>query len=288
MRQFLLLLCGFCLIGFIACDDGPEAPVVNIPDDPVEPASYALVWADEFDGANGALNTDNWFHQTLLPDGQSWFNGEVQHYTDRLENSYVQDGFLHIAARQEEFTDQGVTKNFTSARLNSKFAFTYGYVEVRAKLPEVNGTWPAIWTLGRNITENGGYWAEQFGTTGWPDCGEIDIMEHRGFDQNRIQAALQTPSRSGDTENKGDIIGEDVSNTFHTYGMEWEFDQIKFFYDSTQYYTYFPSARNAETWPFTAPQYMLLNIAMGGVGGEIDSEFTESEMVIDYVRVYQK
>lgn len=289
MRRILFPIFVLCLVLFICCGDGgPEAPNTPIPDDPVEPASYELIWADEFDGENGALNTDNWFHQTLLPDGNSWFNGEVQHYTDRLDNSFVEDGFLHIVAKREEFTDQGVQRNFTSARLNSKFAFTYGYVEVRAKLPEGNGTWPAIWTLGRNITENGGYWADEFGTTGWPACGEIDIMEHWGFDQNRIQAALHTPSSFGDTQNKGSVVGEDVSNTFHTYAMEWEFDQIKFFYDSTQYYTYFPSFRNPDTWPYSAPQYLLLNIAMGGIGGDIDTDFSESEMVIDYVRVYQK
>ena len=104
-----------------------------------------------------AIDADKWFHQTRLPDGNAWFNGEVQHYTDRLDNSYVSDGTLKIVAKKETFTDQNRTKQYTSARLNSKYAFTYGRVEVRAKLPEGAGTWPAIWMLGKNINENGGY-----------------------------------------------------------------------------------------------------------------------------------
>lgn len=250
--------------------------------------AYEMVWSDEFEG-EGALNTDKWHHQTILPNnGQSWWNGELQHYTDRIANTYQESGRMHLVAKKESFTDQGVEKEFTSARLNSKFAFTYGKVEVRAKLAKGAGTWPAIWTLGQNITELGGYWANEYGDTGWPACGEIDIMEHWGFNQDVIQAALHTPSSSGATINKGSVRGEDVSSTFHLYGMEWSSQQIDFYFDSTIFYSYKPEIKNAETWPYDQPQYLLLNIAMGGVGGEIDPEFTETEMVVDYVRVYQK
>lgn len=270
------------ILGNLSCSDQAS----DTPEE-IEEAEYELVWADEFDGS-GAINSDNWFHQTQLPNGNSWYNGEVQHYTSRTDNSYVQDGFLHIVAKKETFSDQGKSKDYTSARLNSKYAFTYGRVEIRAKLPEGAGTWPAMWTLGKNITETGGYWANDFGTTGWPACGEIDIMEHWGFDQNVIQAALHTPSSSGNTVNKGSIEGEDVSNTFHIYAMEWTDEKIDFYYNDQMYYSYAPQVKNSETWPYNAPQYLLLNIAMGGVAGAIDPAFTESEMVIDYVRVYQK
>ena len=142
----------------------------------------------------------------------SWYNGELQHYTDRIENSYVQNGHLYLVAKNETFTDQGVTKNYTSARLNSKFAFTYGRIEVRASLPIGEGTWPAIWMLGKNISEPGAYWETQgFGTTSWPACGEIDIMEHWGSDQDYVQSALHTPSSSGNTVNKG---GETCFSSF--------------------------------------------------------------------------
>lgn len=268
-----------------SCGDGegenPEEEEIDTEE------GYTLVWSDEFEGS-GAIDTEKWFHQTQLPNGTSWYNGELQHYTNRTENSYLADGFLHIVARREQFTDQGQTKDFTSARLNSKYAFTYGRVELRAKLPEGLGTWPAMWTLGQNITEPGAYWESTHGRVGWPACGEIDIMEHWGFDQDVIQAALHTPSSHGNTQNKGSIKGEDVSNSFHIYAMEWTPEKIDFYYDDTLYYTYQPSSKNSETWPFTAPQYLLLNIAMGGVGGAIDPDFTESAMMIDYVRVFQK
>ncbi len=253
----------------------------------INESDYVLVWADEF-SEDGEICSDNWFHQTKLPNGTSWWNGELQHYTDRLDNSFVESGLLKIVAKKETFTDQGETKEYTSARLNSKYAFTYGKVEVKAKLPAGDGTWPAIWTLGRNITENGGYWADQYGTTGWPACGEIDIMEHWGNNPNVIQSALHTPSSSGNTENKGSIMGSDVSNTFHVYSMIWSPEKIEFFLDGTLYYTYSPSDKNSSTWPFTEPQYILLNIAMGGVGGAIDPDFSESTMEIDYVRIYRK
>lgn len=151
-----------------------------------QPDNYEIVWSDEFDG-NGAIDSEKWHHQTQLPNGGSWYNGEIQHYTDRIENSFVSNGTLKVVAKKETYTDQGFTKTHTSARLNSKFAFTYGYVAVRAKLPQGVGTWPAIWTLGQNITEPGGYWYDTNGTVGWPNCGEIDIMEHWGSNQNFVQ-----------------------------------------------------------------------------------------------------
>jgi len=244
-----------------------------------------LVWSDEFDG-NGAVDESKWFHQTLLPNGWGWFNGELQHYTDREENSYVEDGFLHIVAKEETFTDQGVTKEYTSARLNSKFAFTYGRVEARAKMPFGIGTWPAIWMLGKNINEPGAYWQTQgFGTTAWPACGEIDILEHWGSNQNYVQSALHTPSSSGATVNHGGIMASDVSNTFHIYAMEWTEDKIDFSVDGIIYYTYQPDPQNMSTWPFVADQFILLNVA---IENSIDPAFTESDLVLDYIRVYQE
>ncbi|MFT5596867.1 MAG: beta-glucanase (GH16 family), partial [Flammeovirgaceae bacterium] len=129
----------FCLLSFSQSNNSPYTD---------------LVWSDEFNG-NGTINTSKWHHQTLLPNGNSWFNGELQHYTNRDENSYQSGGSLFISAINETFSDQGITKNYTSARLNSKFAFTYGRVVVKAKLPQGAGTWPAIWMLGKDITEPG-------------------------------------------------------------------------------------------------------------------------------------
>ena len=245
-----------------------------------------LVWSDEFD-TNGAIDAAKWHHQTQLPQGGSWYNGEQQHYTNRIENSSVNNGFLDITAIKESFTDQGQTKQYTSARLNSKFAFTYGRVDVRAKLPFGDGTWPAIWTLGKNINEDGGFWDSQYGTAGWPACGEIDIMEHGLHPTNQVSVAIHTPSSYGSTVNTSIQPLADVANDFHVYSMNWSPDQITFLIDGVGFYTYNPAVKNDDTWPFYLEQYLLLNIAMGGNGGAIDSNFSQSSMVIDYVRVYQ-
>jgi beta-glucanase (GH16 family) len=244
-----------------------------------------LVWADEFNGS-GMIDTSKWFHQTQLPIPGSWFNGEIQHYTNRTDNSILGNGNLSIIAKKETFTDQGHTKQYTSARLNSKFAFTYGRVEVRAKLPTGVGTWPAIWMLGQNIAELGGYWDnEGYGTLPWPACGEIDIMEHWGHNQNYISSALHTPSSFGGTVNVGGQTIPTVSTDFHVYELEWTADKMVFSVDGVVHYTYNPPVKNAQTWPFDDPQYILLNIA---IEPSIDPNFTQSSMDIDYVRVYQE
>jgi beta-glucanase (GH16 family) len=246
-----------------------------------------LVWSDEFNGS-GAIDATKWHHQTIGPNGGRWYNDELQHYTDRTDNSYVSGGNLNIVAKKENLTQNGVNLNYTSARLNSKYAFTYGRVDVKAKLPFGNGTWPAIWTLGKNINESGGYWQEQgFGTAGWPACGEIDIMEHGLHATNEVSCALHTPSSSGNTMNTATTSLVNVAENFHVYSMNWSPDQITFMIDNVVYYTYNPSTKNSSTWPFNIDQFLLLNIAMGGYSGTPDIGFTETSMVIDYVRVYQ-
>ncbi|RZJ30258.1 MAG: glycosyl hydrolase family protein [Flavobacterium sp.] len=248
-----------------------------------------LVWSDEFDG-NGAVNSANWFHQTQLPASGSWFNGEAQHYTDLPSNSFVSGGMLNIVAKKQSYTDQGITKDYTSARLNSKFAFKYGRVDVRAKLPIAQGTWPAIWMLGRNVNEDGGYFDAAYGTTSWPACGEIDIMEHGIFPSHPIdyiQSTLHTPSSNGNSINNGGVIASDLQNSFHVYSMNWSPSQITFLLDNVAYYTYNPSDKNDSTWPFNKEQFLLLDVAMGGIAGNIPANFNQATMQIDYVRVYQ-
>ena len=245
---------------------------------------YTLIWNDEFDGS-GAIDPSKWFHQTQLPNGNSWFNNELQHYTNRLDNSYVSDGTLKIVAKKETYTDQGQTKEYTSARLNSKYAFTYGKVEIKAKLPEGVGTWPAIWMLGQNISEPGAYWQTQgYGTTSWPHCGEIDIMEHWGANQNYVQSALHTPSSYGGTINHGGQYISNATTQFNVYTLEWTSEQMIFSVNGYVHYTYNPDIQNSETWPFDSPQYLLMNIA---IETSIASSFTETEMELDYVRVYE-
>lgn len=250
-----------------------------------KPVYNRLVWSDEFN-TNGAIDNTKWFHQTQLPSGGSWYNGEIQHYTNRTANSVVNNGILSVIAKKETFTNQGYTKQYTSARLNSKFTFTYGKVEVRAKLPTGIGTWPAIWTLGKNISETGAYWQTQgFGTTGWPACGEMDIMEHWGTNQNFVQSATHTPSSSGSTINHGGQNIPTVSSNFHVYTLEWYPDELVFSVDGIVHFIYHPNVQNSSTWPFTAEQYILFNIA---IEPSIAQSFTQNSMDIDYIRIYQE
>ena len=249
-------------------------------------SAYNLMWNDEFD-YTGAPNSSKWHHQTYPPVGSSWFNGELQHYTARIENSYVNNGSLKIKAIRESYRDptSGSTKQYTAARLNSKYAFKYGRVEVRAKLPAAQGTWPAIWTLGKNISENGAYWQKQgYGDTTWPTCGEIDIMEQ---DSNKsiTSGAFHFPDSNGNHTYTFNYLS--VSNTdssWHVYAMDWSAETIELSVDGTVFHT----LNNAQNPYFDNEHFILLNIAMGGqLGGTISDDFISDIMEIDYVRVYE-
>ena len=243
-----------------------------------------LVWSDEFDGA-GEIDNSNWYHQTQLIAGDSWANGELQHYTNREVNSYVDNGTLKIKAIKETYTDQGHEKQYTSARLNSKFAFKYGRVEVRAKLPSVAGTWPAIWLLGKNINEDGTYWDnEGFGTASWPWCGEIDIMEPN-IPKTEILGTWHWDNGNGYQINSQSTstTNSDTSQNFHVYALEWRSETMKIYLDDILI-NEMPTVE-----PFNNDFFILLNVAMGGnLGGNIDQNFTNDIMEIDYVRVYQE
>lgn len=230
-----------------------------------------LIWSDDFD-VDGAPNSENWGYNV---GAGGWGNNESQYYTDRTDNAVVSEGTLKIIAKSESFSGS----NYTSARLLSKdkFDFIYGRVDIRAKLPEGAGTWPALWMLGSN-----------FETVGWPTCGEIDIMEHVGNNQNVVQAAIHNTSSSGNTINKGETTVANVASEFHIYSVNWSADEISFLIDDVIYYTYNPESKDNANWPFDASQFLIMNIAMGGsLGGDIDAGFTQATMEIDYVRVYQ-
>lgn len=245
-----------------------------------------LVWSDEFDG-NGAINFSNWHQQTQFPMGTSWFGNEQQHYTNRVENSFVSNGSLNIVAKRESYTNQGINKQYTSARLNSKFAFKYGRVEVRARLSEGTGTLPAIWMLGKNIKELGAYWQlNGYGSVTWPACGEIDIMEYWG--SNVISSAVHHPIDGNLTidEYVANYQNKDgVTNDFHIYALEWDKDRITLSVDGINHLNYEPLIKNQYTWPFDAEQFILLNIA---ITPNITNAFVQSGMEVDYVRIYQQ
>lgn len=228
-----------------------------------------LVWFDEFN-TDGAPDATKWVYD--LGNGTNgWGNSEKQNYTNSANNVIVQGGNLKITAKKE--ASGGF--DYSSSRLKSegKYAFTYGKVEVRAKLPTGGGTWPAIWMLGAN-----------YATNFWPACGEIDIMEHVGNSQNLIHGTLHYPGRSGGNANSGSKTIPNVSTAFHVYKTIWSPSAVKIYVDDELIH----SVANDASLPFNKDFFLILNVAMGGnFGGNIDPAFTQSSMEIDYVRVYQ-
>jgi beta-glucanase (GH16 family) len=235
---------------------------------------WKLVWSDEF-------------NYTGLPDSTKWDyeegfirNNEAQYYTrNRPENARVENGTLVIEARRDFFHDSA----FSSASLNTfnKREFLYGRIEMNAKLPYGNGVWPAFWTLGTNIND-----------IGWPACGEIDIMEYVGFDTLTIHANIHTKAYNHVVgTNKGNrILIAKPWDEFHLYAMEWFKDRIDFYVDTTKYFTFQNEGTGNDAWPFDKPQYILVNLAIGGSwGGQhgIDTTIFPQQYVIDWVRVYE-
>ncbi len=252
-----------------------EQRLVVTEDDPNYLGNMKLVWSDEFDG--NSVNMDNWTFET---GAHGWGNNEWQNYTNG-DNAEVKDGMLIITAKL--VGDGQKAGDYTSTRLISKGKkeFTYGRMEARMKLPGGKGTWPAFWMLGANIDQ-----------VGWPACGEIDIMEHVGYDPNNVSAALHTSSSYGNTVNHKleELIG--CEDNFHVYGVIWTAENMKFYIDTPDnvYYEYSPSIKNDDTWPFYKDQFFLLNIAVGGNWGGaegVDDSIFPQSMEVDYVRVYQ-
>lgn len=242
-----------------ACTSGATGNTVG--------TDYTLVWADEF-SEDGAPCHENWDYDL---GGGGWGNGEVQIYTNSTDNASISGGTLKITADKD-----GTTYNSARIKTQNKFDFTYGKVEVRAKLPASQGTWPAIWMLGSN-----------FPSVGWPHCGEIDIMEQTGSNKNEVLGTTHWFNTAG---NNNASFGQttaitNASTEFHTYELEWSPQDIRIFLDGVQYYI----ITNDNNLPFHADFFIILNVAMGGtLGGTIDPAFTQDTMEVDYVRVYQK
>ena len=229
--------------------------------------ALSLIWSDEFNTA-GAPDASKWGYDI---GAGGWGNSELQYYTNRTDNVLVSNGTLKIIAKKEAYSGS----SYTSARLLSKgkFSFQYGKVEISAKLPGGIGTWPAIWMLGDNFT-----------TAGWPTCGEIDIMEQKGRDMNRIYNTLHYLGNSGGSAIGTSYLIDNVTTGFHKYGLIWTSARLQFLVDDVVRYTFV----NANNLPFNQKFFLILNMAMGGTfGGNIDAAFNSALMEVDYVRVYQ-
>jgi len=238
---------------------------------------YELVWSDEFN-YEGAPDPDKWNFEI---GASGWGNNELQYYTDRLDNAQVADSVLTITAREENY--EGA--NYTSARMityENDYYWQYGRVEARIKMPEGQGIWPAFWMLGKNIFEG----------TSWPATGEIDILEMIGGGENDsiLHGTAHWQDSDGNHTYQGGSLthSKKLSQDFHTYAIEWNEEQIKWFFDGEQYYSL--NIQSTAMSEFDAPFFILLNIAVGGDWPGNPDETTEfpQTMKIDYVRVYQK
>ena len=226
-----------------------------------------LAWADEFN-TDGAPDPARWGYDL---GGGGWGNSELEYYTSRPDNVTISGGTLKITAKKEDYSGS----TYTSARLVSKdkYNLKYGKVEIRAKLPSGVGTWPALWMLGSN-----------YATAPWPACGEIDIMEHVGKDQNKIYSTLHYPGHSGANGNGSTTVIPTASTEFHRYGVEWSSAVIRFSVDDVPFFTF----ANSSSTPFNANFFFILNLAMGGnFAGPVDPAITSATMEVDYIRVYQ-
>ncbi len=243
----------------------------------VHAQEWKLVWSDEFDSPG-------------LPDSSKWDyevgfirNNERQYYTrERRENARVEAGNLILECRKEPYTPANhATVEYTAASLitRNKAAWQYGRIEVRAKLPEGKGVWPAIWMLGQNISQ-----------VGWPACGEIDIMEFVGKEPGKIHGTVHYAMDGKHKSDGGRIPTAKPSDDFHIYAIEWSPDRIEFFFDDTKYHTVLTDkAGQGMENPFRKPHYLLINFALGGSwGGPIDEAVLPQKFLVDYVRVYSE
>jgi beta-glucanase (GH16 family) len=244
--------------------------------------SYMLRWADEFDGAAGSVPDQTKWNYDV--GGNGWGNNELETYTRRSDNAFLDgDGHLVIKLIKETFTGQdGIRRDYTSARLLTKDKFTqrYGRVEARIKVPFGQGIWPAFWMLGANIAE-----------VGWPACGEIDIMENIGREPAITHGSLHGPGYSGGSPLTGIYTlpaGQKFADDFHIFAVEWEPAAIRFYVDGNLYQTKTPADASGKRWVFDHPFFIILNVAVGGnfPGSPDDTTIFPQVMTVDYVRVY--
>ncbi len=261
----------------VACLLGVSAGMAASVSAQTPPDGYALVWHDEFD-RDGLPDPGRWSYDV---GGHGWGNKEPQFYTEgRRENARVERGLLIVEARKEAW--QGAP--YTSARLvtKGKGDWTYGRIEVRARLPRGRGSWPAIWMLATTPEP-----------MRWPDDGEIDVMEHVGHDHGAVHASVHTKAyhHSIGTQKTGRTAVADAAEAFHVYAIDWDRDRIRFYVDDRQYFQFEREPGGKTVWPFDGPFHLLLNVAVGGAwGGQkgIDESSLPYRMEVDYVRVYQR
>jgi beta-glucanase (GH16 family) len=266
MKYMLLLLIGALLIA--ACNKNSANP--DSQDDIPKLEGWNLVWHDEFD-TEGMPDTKLWKYEW----GPDWYNGELQYYANaRSENVRVKDGNLVIEVRRESFGG----REYTSTRLNSIQGWTFGRMELRAKLPKGEALWPALWMFPVDGNKYGG----------WPNCGEIDIMENWSWDVTGIYGTVHTQAYNHiiHTQKGGHISVKQPSANFYTYAIEWSTEKLDFFVDDSLYFT-FKNEGATDKWPFDHPFRFILNVAVESSAPGKEGTWQKRTMEIDYVRVYK-
>lgn len=248
------------------------------------PAGWTLTWSDEFNAPDGTpVDPSKWAAET---GGKGWGNQELETYTARTQNAVQQGGNLVITVLAEKFTGtDGITREYTSARLKSegKFSQKYGRFEARIKIPKGQGIWPAFWMLGDDI-----------GKVNWPECGEIDIMENIGKEPALVHGTIHGPGYNGEHGIGSPFALPDnarFADDFHIYAVEWEPEAIRFYVDDHLYATRTPAELPKGTkWVYDHPFFMLLNVAVGGgwPGNPDATSIFPQTMLVDYVRVYKR
>lgn len=283
MRKSIGLFLLFFVLSVVNCSSKVNDPKDGKAADSTAIDGWKLVWSDEFN-YTGLPDSTKWGYDV---GDNGWGNHEKEYYTEkRKENARVENGKLIIEARRDFYNVNGEQKEFTSARIFTahKGDWTYGRFEVRAKLPYGKGTWPAIWMLPTEWT---------LGNGSWPDNGEIDIMEHVGYDQGVIHGSTHCNKyvfKKG-TQKTATIKIPDCATAFHTYTAEWDKDKITMFVDDSLYFTSTNEGSGWQGWPFFKDFHFILNIAVGGDWGGVegvDNNIFPQKMEVEYVRVYQR
>ena len=247
--------------------------------------NWELLWSDEFNDEE--LNLTKWNKLNWKP---GWVNNELQAYTDRDTNIFLENGHLVLQGNIEpgysgtDYVGNNYVSDYTSGRVNTddKFSTTYGRFDIKAKLPAGKGSWPAIWMLGESIS-----------SIGWPQCGEIDIMEHVGYDLGLVHGSIHTQDYNHmyGTQKSGSKYVDDVTDAFHVYSLEWSPFYLRYLIDNEPFFfVYNDSNGDFGKWPFNDPHYLILNLAIGGDWGGVQGVSASAfpmKMYIDYVRVYQ-
>ncbi len=263
MRIVCLL---FIILCFVGCSTSQKT---------ADAGDWKLSWSEEFN-YTGLPDSNKWSYDA---GGHGWGNNELQYYTHAaITNAEVSNGSLKIKALRQKMDN----REYTSARMvtRGKADFTYGKIEIRAKLPPGRGLWPAFWMLGMNV-----------GKEGWPGCGEIDIMEHVGFEKDSVFGTVHTKAYNhikGTQKGSKAFIGNPY-DAYHLYSIEWTPEKMDFFLDSQLFYHFLNEHKTTAEWPFDSSFYLLLNIAIGGnLGGKqgVDPTVFPATLEVDYIRVY--